>query len=339
MANAARSCARVSICLAAGIAAIALMPSPTATSSSPSATPQGGGRGRGPAPVMVIEPPPPLPVGSGALSGVITDASTGRPISGALVGLFSSPADRLRPRQVTDEAGQFLFRDLPPADYGLSAAHPDYLSAGFNAAPGESAARIVLEEAQWVPDANIRLSRPASLSGTVLDERGEPIVGVPVRILTAVEIAGTRRWARGPVAETDDRGMYRVADLRPGTYIVHVPSVQITLADGAVRPPTPPQRPLAMARQGGVGTIVGHFPTSGVPGRGYPMAYHPAARSTSEAVPIALESGEARSGVDVHMALATTVRVSGALRGPPDADRQPPRVARARGGRDVRPGG
>jgi hypothetical protein len=317
MTYAARACARVITCLAAGLAAVALTPAPTATSSTTS--PQGGGRGRGPAPVMVIEPPRPPAVGSGAISGVITDAATGRPLSGALVSLGGPPGEQ-RPRQVTDEAGRFIFTGLPsPADYGLSASHPDYLSAGYNAAPRESAARIVLDEGQWFADANIQLSRPASLSGTVLDERGEPVVGVPVRVLMGVEVAGQTHWATGPVTETDDRGMYRVSDLRPGAYIVHVPSVQITLADGAVRPPTPPQRPLAMARAGGAGVIVGHFPTSGVPGRGYPMAYHPTAESAREAIPIALEPGESRSAVDVYLSLAPTVRISGVLSGPPDA--------------------
>jgi hypothetical protein len=319
MANAARSCARVIACVLAGITAIALTPAPTATTSAPAVSPQAGGRGVGPAPVTVIEPPRPPAVGSGAISGVITDAGTGRPISGALVFLGGNLQDGPRPRQVTDEAGRFVFTDLPPADYGLSASHPDYLFASFNAAPGEAAARIVLTDAEWFADANIQLSRPASLSGTVLDERGEPVVGVPVRVLRAVDVAGATRWATGPAGETDDRGMYRVSDLRPGTYIVHVPSVQITLADGAVRPPSPPQRPLAMARTGGAGVVVGHFPTSGVPGRGYPMAYHPTARSASEAMPIHLEPGESRSALDVHLTLAPTVRVSGVLSGPPEA--------------------
>jgi hypothetical protein len=150
----------------------------------------------------------------------------------------------------------------------------------------------------------------------VVDERGEPVVGVPVRILKAVEIGGETRRAVGPVTETDDRGMYRVSDLTPGTYFVHVPNVQITVADGTIRPPVPPQRPLAMARaSGGVAAIVGHFATPPGAGRGYAMAYHPAASSVNEAIPIAIEHGEARANVDVQLSLVPTVRVSGTLAG------------------------
>ena len=311
------------ICLWAGVAAVSLgnVPGAAPRQTVPPAQ-SGGGRGSGPPPVITVPAPPPAPArGSSAISGIVIDGVTRRPIAGAQVLLSGGPAGGLRPRQMTDEAGRFIFTQLPAAaDFALSASHPDYLFGQYSAAPGEPAARVAVLESQLMANATIALYKPASLSGTIVDERGEPVVGVPVRILKAVEIAGQMRRATGPVAETDDRGMYRVPDLTPGSYFVHVPSVQITLADGTVRPPIAPQRPLAIAHApGGIGAIVGHFPTPPAPGRGYAMAYHPAARAAAEALPITLEYGESRTNADVQLTLVPTVRVSGTLNGPPQA--------------------
>ena len=282
----------------------------------------GGGRGAGPPPVITIPATPPPPArGSSAISGVVIDGVTKRPVGGAQVQLSGGPGGGQRPRQMTDEAGRFVFTQLPAAaDFALSATHPDYLWGRYSSAPGEAAARVTVVESQWTANLTIALYKPASLSGTVVDERGEPVVGVPVRILKAVEIGGQMRRATGPVAETDDRGMYRVPDLAAGTYFVHVPNVQITLADGTVRPPTAPQRPLALARApGGIGAVVGHFPTPPAAGRGYAMAFHPAARAAAEALPITLDYGESRTNADVQLSLVPTVRVSGTLSGAPAA--------------------
>lgn len=303
--------------LAAAVVVVAVAADPTTAQPQVPASQSGGGRGM--APVVTMQPMRPPATGNGAISGVVTDAATKRPVTGALVRISGGPPGELRPRQMTDNAGRYIFTELPaPADYTLSAMHPDYLTGGYTAAPGQETTRVALVESQWFPRADLQLQlfRPASLSGTVFDERGEPVVGVPVRILKLVTIGGHTRRATGPVVETDDRGMYRAAELAPGSYVVHVPSVQITLAEGSVRPPTPPQRSLAIARAaGGLGAIIGHFPTPPVSGRGYAMAYHPATPSADEALPIALDYGESRANVDVQLTLVPTVRVSGTLTG------------------------
>src|SRR5690606_32099838 len=50
-------------------------------------------------------------------------------------------------------------------------------------------------------------------------------VGVIVRALARISVAGVTRLAPGPMTETDDRGIYRFGNLRPGRYAVMVPSV------------------------------------------------------------------------------------------------------------------
>lgn len=70
------------------------------------------------------------------------------------------------------------------------------------------------------------MSRAGSISGVVLDDRGEPIVNAYVRVLSRIPIGGEPQLAAGSFARTDDRGAYRIAGLPRGTYYVQMPSVQ-----------------------------------------------------------------------------------------------------------------
>ena len=133
---------------------------------------------------------------------------------------------------MTDSKGRFVFTDLPAySGYSLGASRPGYLNGGYRRVPGiTSFAQLSLTEGQWFSEGHIKLWKPGAISGTIRDERGEALVGVRVRMLVGASVAGRERWAAGPVTETDDRGMYRFAGLLKGRYLIHVPSIQISLA-------------------------------------------------------------------------------------------------------------
>jgi hypothetical protein len=298
-----------------------------------------GGRGGNPggaigAPPVIVIPPPALPSkpGAGAISGVVTDALTGAPLEGAVVRL-SAPGTPGQPAlnstnlapQITDSKGRFIFPHLLPSPaYSLSASRPGYEY-------GRQAVRLA--DGEWFREGNIKLSRLAAISGIVRDERGEPFVGVPIRILVGAMVAGRLRWASGAVTETDDRGMYRFGGLSKGRYLVHVPGIQITLPTGEValyRPPSgasaagaaaPNQaRPSLNTVRGpdGSGVVAGLFPAAAPDDKGsvYAPVFHPAARSVDQAEPIALQVGADRTGVDIQMAPVPSVPVSGQVAGP-----------------------
>ena len=290
-------------------------------------------------------PPPPAPqgaaaaIGTGAISGVVTDGLTGRPIEGALVSLGAGRGGPgALPRQMTDARGRFIFTRLPAFEnYILSASKQGYFDGRYKETPGIGVGvRLDLRDRQWFQQADITLWKPAAVSGIVRDELGDPLVGVPVRALLVVWVAGRERWASGPVGMTDDRGMYRLAGLRPGAYVIQVPSVQLTLpgeaAAGATtaapspaggNPVTSSSHPLTMMRadtEGDLRLLVGHFPTP-PPGSGaaaYPMAFHPAARTLAQATPVTVGHGDERTDVNVQMELVPTVRVSGRVTGDPE---------------------
>lgn len=281
----------------------------------------------------------PVTYGTGAISGVVIDGATGLPLEGALVQLVTGGpgGPGSRPRQRTDARGRFIFHRLPAYEtFGLQASREGYFDTGFKSAPGTvTSARIALRDGEWFAKANLTLWKPAAITGTVRDERGEPMVGVAVRPILQLPVAGRMRLAAGPAVMTDDRGMYRLANLRSGRYVVHVPSVQITLPDGtaplggarstsmgAAGAPSPPE-PLQLLRSDdagrtdGLSVLVGYSPAPpGNSATAYPMMYHPSARSLDQAEAISVDYGELRANVDVTLARVATARISGQVVGP-----------------------
>ena len=244
------------------------------------------------------------------------------------------------PPAADDRQQRTLHLSPPRAVDGVFAGYasrPGYINGGYRRVPGASEPDpIRLADGEWFREGNITLWRPAAISGIVRDERGEPFVGVPIRILMGTTVAGRWRWASGPLTQTDDRGMYRFAGLSKGRYLVQVPSIQITLPSGEValyRPPSSANTAGAAAPNqtrdvlhvvrgpDGSGVVAGVFADAPPDDKGsvYASVFHPAARSVDQAEPIALEFGADRTGVDIQMTPVPSVSVSGTVAGPADA--------------------
>jgi hypothetical protein len=289
--------------------------------------PQGrGGIVAGPPQSAVVE-------GTGAISGVVTDGVTGRPMAGALVDLggglgFGIP---VRAQQMTDAQGRYVFTRLPPnANYLIRVTDHGYLEGGYQRLPGSNAGpRVILRDGEWLSRVDVLMWKPGVITGTVRDDRGDPLVGIPIQAMLRVMVRGRARWVSGPVAVTDDRGAYRLADLGPGDYLIHAPSVQITLPSGAAAlrsvsfstvPNAAANRPPASAiarTSGGPGLLLGHYatPPAGTGARAYASTYYPSAESADVATPVTVAFNDRRIGVDITMGLRSTVRIAGQVTG------------------------
>src|SRR5205085_10328036 len=64
------------------------------------------------------------------------------------------------------------------------------------------------------------LPRGSVISGTLLDEDGDAMPGVNVRVLRYQMQQGNRQLVPSGSGQTDDRGQYRVWGLMPGDYYV-----------------------------------------------------------------------------------------------------------------------
>jgi hypothetical protein len=276
----------------------------------------------------------------GAIAGRVVDGATGRPVGSVVVSLGGANVARVPaadpstrkpgpPQILTDGDGRFVFRNLPIASFSVTAEKPGY-------APGANGRRrlrgashdVVLTSARPSADIVVPIWKNGSISGTLTDEAGEPLVRIQLRILQQTIVGGGRKFApTGQPAFTDDRGVYRFGNLLPGEYLVAVTSPRVS------RPaaPTAPQMgrggvPVTAPSSAGLqvgdaiysiprGTIV---PPPITNGRlmVYPTTFYPSALSPAEAGVVTLAAGEEKATVDIQVQPISTARVSGTVVGP-----------------------
>jgi hypothetical protein len=272
---------------------------------------------------------------------VVIDAQTNTPIADVMVSLDTggAPAAGLQTRQLTDSKGRFAFVNLPASEtYSIAATKPGYLDAGYTRFDAFSNL-IAVRDGEWFSAAKVVMYRPGVISGTVIDERGEPLAGVFVRLLAQERIAGRVQLASGPLLTTDDRGMYRAAGLLPGKYLVEVPNVSSSVpaattpgvisgvafwtnvnAQSTGRPAAPIPVETALDLDPRARLMVGRYATPPPPAGGQPMGYsiafHPNTPAVALATAIDLQRSEQRSGVDIRLEPVPVSRVSGVVQGP-----------------------
>lgn len=282
----------------------------------------------------------PAPIrNTSAISGTVVDGGTGRPIEGAIVVLIrrGGPPVQLAPstRQLTDAQGRFVFKDLPAGDgYSVGATRYGYLPADYARSElGGAPRRISLAENQWIGNARITMWRPGAISGLVVDEHGDPVVGVFVRALAAIRVAGASHFAAAAPTTTDDRGMYRITGLRAGKYVVSVPVVQssVPLSATVARVSSTPgfssmrlEQPVDLLDfDAGVRLASNRYPipAPGADGRrlAYRQMFYPGTTSLPGATVLDVAFGADLRGIDVRLDPVPVSRVSGTLEGPSDA--------------------
>jgi len=305
-----------SLLASAAVVAAVMAIAPAATGQGQTATPS------------TTQTPPTL---TGAISGTVVDGSTGSPLAEVIVGLVALPGTQMpasyQARQMTDAKGRFAFLNLPNDGlFHITAGKSGYLDGGYgrDSAPTDPLRSIVIANGGWIGGLRVNIWPPGVISGTVRDEGGEPVVGVIVRALARIHVAGHEDLAAGPITVTDDHGRYRIPGLLPGRYVVQVPSLQMSVPAG-----TRITAPFTNVPEGAIDVddssrlLVGRFPLPPPPVNGRAMAYnvafHPNASVPAEASTIELTFGEDRPAVDVSLTPVPAVRVSGVVEGPPEA--------------------
>jgi protocatechuate 3,4-dioxygenase beta subunit len=157
----------------------------------------------------------------GIITGHVTNDS-GQNLEGVRVYLQQAGAGLPLRQASTDENGEFRFDALRDGSYTIGALARGYFMPTqlIDSTPalyhlGDSV--------------NIKLVKGGIITGKVLDARGAPIVGVSVRAIRSRDFEGSPPDSDSESAgQTDDRGIYRLYGLKPGTYLV--------AAGGSVRP-------------------------------------------------------------------------------------------------------
>jgi carboxypeptidase family protein len=285
--------------------------------------------------------PAPEPA-TGLIVGQVVDAGTGRPLAGAIVALnapnFVSvtpgrPFPPQLPRVLTGSDGRFVFRDLPRGSMTITATRPGYVDGAYGRRrPGGPSQQLPVSPSERIGDVVIRMWKQASISGTIVDEVGEPLVGIGVRAFRRSVVAGIKRFADSSSGVTDDRGMYRIGNLMPGEYTVGIlpreVSVPASVMEGAGRGNMAVPELVAMTVVLGSAIEVEGVTRMLAPGSPippapegarmfvYPPTYYPAAPSAAQSTPFTVGPGEERTGIDLQLRPVAAVTVSGIATGP-----------------------
>jgi hypothetical protein len=300
--------------------------------------------------VLAASQPPVEDARPSLVAGRVVDASTGRPIAGAVITPAGSSVvlpltTTATPRVLTNANGQFVIRGLYKGSLVLVATKGGYVNATYGQRrPGGTAQPVPIEPDTRVTDLELRMWKFGAIGGTIVDESGDPVVGTRVASFMRTWIAGRRRYTAGPWGVTDDRGVYRIAGLTPGEHVIAVPSTQTAVPSeimdsffggaplseakrmelsrelntiGSAIAPSGSQFAMNIAGQTmtlAPGTLAPAATASGV--LVYPTLFYPAAASAAQATAVAIKSGEERTNVDMLVRPARGVRVSGTLIGP-----------------------
>jgi hypothetical protein len=158
--------------------------------------------------------------GTSVLRGYVTAADTGDPIRRALVRAMAQDG-RSSGMTQTDADGRFEITELLGGRYTLTATKAGYVSMSYGQRrPEQQGTVLEIVDGTVVDKIAFSLPRGGVITGTVLDEFGDPVAGAQVNALRFRYMNGGRRLAPAGGGTTDDRGIFRVYGLTPGDYFV-----------------------------------------------------------------------------------------------------------------------
>ena len=241
--------------------------------------------------------------------------------------------------------GRFAFRALPSGSHSLSAVRSGYIGGAYGMRrPDGPTLPVVLADGERRADIVILMWRNSSITGSIVDEAGEPVVGIQVTALRRTTVGGRRRFAQAGVGTTDDRGVYRLSRLAPGDYAVGMIASQVSVPAATVRQfeetamsggdlnrnavfqalmqvgATPLMSGTESRQVGDHVQTIGRGapvppPIDGAKLFAYPSLYYPAASSASSAAIVTVASGQERTGIDLQVRPVPMVKVSGTVVG------------------------
>jgi len=223
------------------------------------------------------------PARPGSIQGTVVNSVTGQSVRKAVVCL-SDRRNQFAYAAVTDDTGGFTVAGVAPGPYYVGTV----VAQGYSSQPKGHAANgqglIEVAEDQQVTGVRVELTPLGVISGKVVDEDGEPLRDVHIQAIESDYPGGLRQYSVAASANTDDRGEFRVIDLRPGRYYV---DAWMPPFSHVLRGPVPEAQP--------VGTI------RNIPDMEYATTYAPASSDLAGATAIVVTAGSETPGVEIRL--------------------------------------
>ena len=219
------------------------------------------------------------PEANASVSGRVV-GTDGRPVPRAVVYVYRP---YIAGGQVeTDQRGRYTVDRLVPGEYRVVVSKQGFVGRQYGQDGPLSAGRLlVLKDRQALDSIDVTLLRGGAISGTIVDEFGEPIQDVAINALDLRPVPGQLRSEAASIvgsARTDDRGQYRMHGVMPGSY-----HVQAQVGDA--------------------------LPA----GTGYAPLLHPGVTTIDQATRIKIDFGSEVRGIDFALSATAAYRVSGSV--------------------------
>src|SRR6266850_6554937 len=223
---------------------------------------------------------PAPPTGTAIIKGRVVDAQTGSGLARARIRLQGFAANR--PPVVTADTGAFKITEVPAGSVFLVVDRSGYMGMRYPEVGKTIRANLrslTVAEGQVLEGVNVPMYRGSAIAGRILDPHGEPAEYVQIQILRVPASGHGRPQPRGN-AQTNDLGEFRLPRLESGGYLLRAQSRNNSMGDD-------PSESQSLA------------------------TYYPGVASIDEAQPIAVERGQAATGVEFMLVDGTPSVISG----------------------------
>jgi len=146
-----------------------------------------------------------------AADGIAVNSVTGEPIPRARININVPGASS---GTVADSSGKWSVSNIACGAGQVTATRP-----GFLQAPRRP---LTLVSGSPVHDVKVPLTPQSVIYGRVLDDQGDPVMGVQISVVTSRVVDGLVTWVDAPqtgISTTNDLGEYRAAGLSKGKFI------------------------------------------------------------------------------------------------------------------------
>lgn len=246
---------------------------------------------------------PAEPTPGGTIRGVVTYADTGRPVRYVNVGLMRNADGAWQAHGVTDARGQFVLKNVPAGRYLVYVdAAGILMPASYQRNMGSVSSQLRLNEGRDLftevvvagtdtIDVKVQAVRGGVITGRVVTEDDQPVPDADVKLLkrqndTWVPHVSWRGTSNRVQLKTDVNGVYRIAGLESGEYIVRVTEPNISDDRTA-------------------------YQDDAYTNGSMMVTYHPSATSVREARAVSVVEGSEASGIDIRMPDRIPRRISG----------------------------
>jgi hypothetical protein len=189
----------------------------------------------------------------------------------------------------SDNGGKFVFDDVAPGRYTLSADKPGFVATRYGARSNTSpGTQLTLTAGMEMKDLAIKMTPQGVIAGKVLDQDGDPLISVQVQAMRFAYARGRKQLQPSGGATTNDLGEYRIINLAPGRYYISATD-------------RPQQQFGTQERPGRAGAAqIGNITT-----------YYPNGADASNATPVDVAAGGEMRGMDIRLLQAKVFTVRG----------------------------